>query len=392
MSIEIKNLKSVPKVGAIELTWEINEATNLGGFLVTWKSEGSISWYRAMLTFPSNSAILDYKHTVSNITLPTAFRVRPLIAGAAKEVKSTPLPAPTPTPEPAPTPAPSSSNLIISLDSGGWGGSSYADIVKAVKNVRFSSEYVTEQRMKDSSAAGITLACVLFGEGGTIGQIPAKEYAQSIVSHFKEYGKGGTFWAGKTDLGGRCVEVLNEPGGSWFWSDSTNYSGYTNLLKIVHEELSNNFASEIRPKILASWDGGGVGNKFGEEVKKLGGYNYCDGVTVHPYGGSSGQHGGALGNRQQVEDAYNLSKKPVYITEIGWPTATGKPSTGDSQQWTEAQQAENIFNFIKWCQTKEYIKIVNIFNYIDYGTNNYYGIEKESRIHKPSFFVLSLFL
>jgi hypothetical protein len=386
MSIEIKNLKSIPKVNEIELTWEVNETTNLYEFLIAWKPEGVTAW--------SETITKNYKYTIST-TLPTAFRVRPLIAGAAKETKNTPLPAPTPAPEPTPTPAPSPSKLIIGLDSGGWGGSSYSDITKAVKNVRFSHAYVTEQHMLDSSAAGITLACALFGEGGTIGRIPTKEYAQNIVNHFKKYGKGGTFWTfwtGKTDLGGQCVEVLNEPGGSWFWSDPTNYSGYTNLLKVVHEELANNFPAEIRPKILASWDGGGVGNKFGEEIKKLGGYNYCDGVTVHPYGGSNGQHGGALGDRKQVEDAHNLSGKPVYITEVGWPTAVGKSSTGDSQQWNEQQQAENISNFIKWCQSKEYINMVIIFNYVDYGSNAYYGIEKENRTHKPSFSVLSSFL
>lgn len=278
--------------------------------------------------------------------------------------------------------------MIKGVDTGGW-KKVFGDVAGAVKNVRFSSAYATEEKIGNAAAAGVSLATVIFGEGGTIGAIDPTVYANSIVAHFKKYGKGGTFWQGKTDLGGRVVEVLNEPGGSWFWKDPTNYAAYVKLLKAVHGAMAANFPEAIRPKVIASWDGGASSTSFGRGWKALGGLSYCDGVSVHPYGGSTGQHGGALGDRKLVEAAHVESGKPVYVTEVGWPTAVGKPSTGDSQQWDEAQQAFNITDFVKWARSTSYVAMTVLFNFIDYGTNSYYGVERADRSHKPSYTALA---
>ena len=79
----------------------------------------------------------------------------------------------------------------------------------------------------------------------------------------------------------------------------------------------------------------------------------------------------------------------IYITEIGWPTAIGQPSTGDSRQWTEAQQAQNITSFFGWARHTDYIKLAVYFNYVDYGSNTWYGIERSNRSHKPGFAALA---
>ncbi len=110
---------------------------------------------------------------------------------------------------------------------------------------------------------------------------------------------------------------------------------------------------------------------------------------MHPYGGASGSTGGALGNRASVEAAHAESGKPVYVTEVGWPTDVGQPSTGDSQQWSEAQQAANITRFVAWARSTGYVAMVDIFGYVDYGTNDWYGIERRDRSHKPAFAALA---
>ena len=160
-----------------------------------------------------------------------------------------------------------------------------------------------------------------------------------------------------------------------------------NLLRTVHEALAANFPAAIRPKVLAAWD---APNKpFGAGWAPLGGLAYCDGVTVHPYGGAKGESGGALGNRRSVEEAHALSGKPVYVTEIGWPSAAGQPPTSDSQQWTEAQQAQNITGFVRWARSTGFVAAVDIFGYVDYGSNTLYGIERRDRSHKASFAALA---
>jgi exo-beta-1,3-glucanase (GH17 family) len=111
-------------------------------------------------------------------------------------------------------------------------------------------------------------------------------------------------------------------------------------------------------------------------------------VTAHPYGGSSGQNGGAAGGHQDVEGAHAATGLPVYVTEVGWPTAVGQPSTGDSQQWSEAEQAQNMTNFVAWAHSTGFVKMVTFFNAVDYGSNTAYGVETSSRRHKLSFATL----
>lgn len=274
--------------------------------------------------------------------------------------------------------------MTVGVNAGGWGPSAYADIAGAAKAVRLESRFATDAEVGGAAAAGVSVASWLLGTGGSIGAIDPAAYAAEVVALFKRYGKGGTFWAGRKDLGGRAVEVLNEPDGSWFWSDPKNYAAYTRLLKAVHEALAADFPASIRPRVLAAWDG-----SFGLGWKALGGLAYCDGVTVHPYGGATGATGGALGNRRSVEEAHAQSGKPVYVTEIGWPTAVGKPATGDSQQWSETQQAESITGFVRWARATGYVAMVDVFGYVDYGANNWYGIERRDRTHKPAFAALA---
>ena len=55
----------------------------------------------------------------------------------------------------------------------------------------------------------------------------------------------------------------------------------------------------------------------------------------------------------EVEAIYAADKKPVYITEVGWPTcvvAGCATHTGDSLEWTQQEQATNIYNFINWAR------------------------------------------
>jgi hypothetical protein len=269
-------------------------------------------------------------------------------------------------------------SMLIGVDSGGWAGSSFTDLAAGgIHYVRTSSSHAG--LLAEMSKAGVHVASVIFGEGGTIGAIDPSAYASEIVSYFTKYGRQG----------GISVELLNEANNSIFWSDAGNTTAYAKLAKAVHEGLAKLPASS-RPLELCDWDGGsGPNSTWGSKLKATGALAYCDGVTVHPYGGSSGQDGGALGGRADVEGAHAGSARPVYVTEVGWPTAVGQPSTGDSQQWTEAQQAANVTRFMTWAKGTGYVPMVIYFNYVDYGTNAFYGIETKSRVHKPSFAALA---
>ncbi len=277
---------------------------------------------------------------------------------------------------------PPSGDTVIGVDSGGWGGSTFTDLAKGgIRYIRTelpNASYVEPE----AQAAGVHIATVIFGTGGSIGAISPAAYAAEIKSYFAKYGQGG----------GLAVEILNEPGNYIFWSDPKNYAAYAKIAKAVHEALAT-LPAASRPAELCSWDGGEASaspdKPWGQGIKAAGALPYCDGVTVHPYGGASGGDGGALGGRKDVELAHSESGKPVYVTEIGWPTAAGQPATGDSQQWTEAQQASNITGFMQWASATGYVPMVIYFNYVDYGTNDFYGIETKARKHKLGFAALA---
>jgi hypothetical protein len=132
------------------------------------------------------------------------------------------------------------------------------------------------------------------------------------------------------------------------------------------------------PKILGSYDGGNSSDiVWGQEVyaanSSVG--NYVDGWTMHPYGScDSTVH---TGHTALVSQAHSNTGKPIYVTEIGWPT-----NTGSCNDVTEQQQADDAYNFINWARSTGYVSAVYYFNYRDYGSSNannsWWGLERAS--------------
>jgi len=229
--------------------------------------------------------------------------------------------------------------------------------------------------------AGVAVIDVMAGPYGTGGvrAIDANAWAANAVA---------TYRASPSIL---AIEILNEPGGTWFWGanamSQANASAYANLVKTVHNAFVSAFGAD-RPLLLASYDGGySSGLTWGQMVWAADPNvaSYIDGITVHPYGGTASITSSALGNRANVATAHKATGLPVYITEIGWPTAIGQPATGDSLQWSEADQATNIYNFVEWARGTGYVEAVIIFNYADYGSTNWYGIVRADQSHKKSY-------
>lgn len=191
-----------------------------------------------------------------------------------------------------------------------------------------------------------------------------------------------------------AVEVLNEPGGSWFWGSSSESAGnreaYGRLLVAVHEALVTNFGAS-RPLELASWDGGhDSSNAWGEAwSKNATALADVDGVTSHPYGGTGARATASLGNRKLVESAHAASHKPVYVTELGFPT---KGPTGDSLQYTEAEQAKATYGFDAWANTTGYVPVVTTYGYRDSEEGGGYGVVRHNGARKPAFTALQQFI
>ncbi|MBA3810022.1 MAG: hypothetical protein H0X28_16740 [Solirubrobacterales bacterium] len=285
------------------------------------------------------------------------------IRAAARSAESTPTAPVAPAP---PTP----SGLIVGVDTSGWRGNLFNELAAGgIRNLRVSD--TSSAAASEAEAAGCTIAVLTFQAGGTIaGRNPAT-YAGEVLAYAQRHPEV------------RRIEVLNEPE---LLADSHNYTAYVALLKATHEALAS-VPAVARPKLIASW---APTYGFGKGWAAAGGLPYVDEVVVHAYGGGTGQHKGLEGARELITQAHAESGKPVAVTEVGWPTAVGQSATGDSQQWSEAQQAAAITGFAAWAHSQPYISVVIFFNAVDYGSNMWYGIERTNRSHKPSFAALAV--
>jgi len=325
-----------------------------------------------------------------------AFGAGGAIGGWAGRIQTTPSEPPKEEPpqeeppkeeppkEEPPAEEPPPSRMTVGLDAGGWAWeSAVKDFSGAVSYVRSSyTNYNSDGQMALLAKYGVHLL-PLFDEWS-----PAH-----VLAWFQRYGHGGSFWAGKADLGATTAEVVNEPGNPYFWGSGAqaDQAKYAATIEAYSRALQALPAAD-RPRLLVSYDGGFEGDNYGRTLVKddpaLLKLNLA--WTVHPYGGTGNREQSALGGRTRVEQAHADTGLPVYVTEVGWPTAAGQPPTGDSLQWTEQQQAENITGFVRWAYGLGYVRAVVYFNYADYGSNNWYGIVNTSGTrHKLSYDVLA---
>ncbi len=369
---------------------------SVSGQTLTWAAIGSISTYVLASKIPGEPE--QFTEVTGTSVTPAAvagqtvsYSVRTAVAGSAwsPEVAITYPTAPVaplpPAVEPPPPPAPPVvGSMWVGVDAGGWPSSFASDIAGAVSYVRLD----TPSSIAAWTAAGVKVIDDMSGpyNSGGVSAVNATEWAAKAVAEVK------------ANPAIAAVEVLNEPGNQYIgWGSSAgsaaNAAAYDKLLKTVHEAFVANFGSNY-PPILASYDGGEGPTTWGEEMwaadPNVG--SYINGITMHSYGGTSSRSASALGSRYHIEAAHAQHPNiPIYITEIGWPTAVGQPPTGDSLQWTEAEQAQNITNFVDWAKGTGYIADVTIFNYRDYGTSDWYGIESASGAHKLSYGALAAF-
>jgi hypothetical protein len=280
-------------------------------------------------------------------------------------------------------PTSSASGMMVGLNES-YTQNQASDIAGAVDSVRYDPN--GPETINDFINAGLKIDVLLEGPyetNGVSGLGSPTTWASTWLSWYKSHGCAPTICP--------IVEVLNEPGGTWFWGSnamsSTNAKAYGALLEATYNAFYQAYGSS-KPAILASYDGGESNSvAWGQEVwsstSNLN--NYVDGVTVHPYGGNTDVTTSAQGYRPDVIAAHTQTGKPVYVTEIGWPTAVGQPSLGNSLQWTEPQQCNNIYNFIAWARGLGYVKGVMIFEHLDDTSDGMFGIETTAGVKKPSY-------
>ncbi len=267
-------------------------------------------------------------------------------------------------------------SFLVGLNAGYWGSSEPSDLRRIGNVVRLD----TPPKLTPWESAGLKVIADFSGPYSSSGVsgLNHKSYVQRIVEFVRE--NPHVF----------AIEVLNEPGGNWFWGSSAesaaNRESYAQLLIEVHQALASNFGAS-RPLELASWDGGhDSSNAWGEAwSRNATALADVDGVTSHPYGGTGSRSSAILGNRHLVEAASKGSHKPVWVTEIGFPT---KGPTGDSLQYSEAEEAWALFQFAQWARSTGYVAGVTFYGYRDSGEGGGYGVETHKGAKKLAYTAL----
>ncbi len=263
-------------------------------------------------------------------------------------------------------------SMWVGVNGGGWGPSEPPEMAPMVKYVRLESGNPKE--FDSFQASGIHVDWDDWGPyAHGVSSINDAEYASHVVT------------AIEADPSIASVEILNEPDGNWFWGEDANSKAnaeaYARLLEAVYNKVEARFGGE-HPLLLGAFEEGSTwGDAWWNALKNR---QAIDGVVVHPYGGTGNRTQSAQGNRGQVERAHAYTGLPVYVTEIGWPTATSFPPTGDSLQWPQAEQAANIYNFVNWARSTGYVGGVFIYGYHDAEVNGpaEYGVVTHTGVKK----------
>jgi hypothetical protein len=368
--IELNRVKTLVSSGKALLSWEVASTVGVRRFEIEQKLAGG-RWKRYP-TLPASArrdrlsglangpsefriwAVLERRHGVGH-ALP--------VAAAARRERSRRAGA---------------GGIAVGLNAGGWGPCEPLELSTAVKSVRID----TPSSIAPWTSLGLSVIADESGpyDRGGVAGLDASAYVQRVVAFVEA---NPQVWA---------IEVLNEPGGQWFWGaeaeSAASRAAYANLIVAVHDALVARFGAR-RPLILASYDGGhDASNAWGEAwARDKTALADADMLTEHPYGSSSERAGAALGNRANVEAAHAQTGKPIAITEVGWPTNGATVESGPIE-YSEAEQASNVAAFVAWARATAYVKSLTVYNYRDTGEGGGFGVQTHAGVKKRSWFAL----
>ncbi len=193
-----------------------------------------------------------------------------------------------------------------------------------IRRVRFDMEWWRVQKkpggpfdfshydkvVADAEAQGLTPLPILF-------DIP--KWAEPVWEHLDAW--GAFVEAVVAHYGNRFpdIEIWNEENLRHFWKHDPNPTNYLAVLRTAYEA-----AKRANPRVRVLFGGtAGVPLEFIEGVYKAGGAPYFDAMNVHPYCHPLQPEGNLDVKLEAVRALmakYDDAKKPLLITELGWPT------------------------------------------------------------------------
>jgi hypothetical protein len=238
----------------------------------------------------------------------------------------------------------------------------------------------------DLASRGIRVLPILSGTPAWLEKSPSKPPLNSkkernawkgyLRQAVNRYGPNGAYWSGQylTDHPGKSArpiktwQIWNEPNLVSHWKPHPSPSRYTRLLKLSHNAIGD---ADPRAKVMFAgmpgysiqtdaWD-------FLRRAYKHGAGHAFDIAALHPYSHNVNQMLRSVKHFRNVMRKHSDSRKPLWITEIGWGSL---PKSATSYHLTKGKKGQarilrHAFRALKKKRHKWHIKRVVWFNFRD---------------------------
>ncbi len=206
----------------------------------------------------------------------------------------------------------------------------------------------TDKCMKAIKDEGINLVVILMGTRTNpplddTSRAAFAEYVYQTVNRYKDQIK---VW-----------EIWNEPNIPSFW-EKPDVKAYTALVKEAYKAAKR--ADPTCTVIVGSTSG--PGNDWFNGIHDNGGWDYCDGISIHPYAMAANPIQQGLDKElrvvKQLVNGYG-KPKPIWSTEVGWK---GKGGTEE-----ESQASKIIQTYVIHVANGVHMDYFCMDNYDDWG-------------------------
>jgi hypothetical protein len=169
-------------------------------------------------------------------------------------------------------------------------------------------------------------------------------YAAFMTALVDRYGPHGAFWSANPaipKLPIREWQVWNEPNIIPGWSIQPSVNAYVRLLRAAHAAIK---AADPGAKVVLAGLPNFSWQYLAQIYKVPGARRLFDIVPIHPYTATPPGVIEILGFARRVMDRNGDARKPIVVTEMGWPSSLGKLPKRDLYgfETTEAGQARKL--------------------------------------------------
>jgi len=166
-------------------------------------------------------------------------------------------------------------------------------------------------------------------------------YATFLRQLIARFGPQGSLWAEHPDVPRtpmREWQVWNEPPSPLYWSQQPFAKDYVHLLRVSRAAIKS---ADPGARVVL----GGLTFRSWQDIAKIyraGGRGLFDVVSLHPYTLYVSDVVKIIAAVRKVMDRHHDKRVPIYVTELGWPSAKHKARHPYGYEQTEKGEAAKI--------------------------------------------------